>query len=327
MIVVVHTLSIVTVSMNRTEHLLQQAPAVARLHGHAEHVILDFGSKIPICRDQLPRDERIKLHRVECPNGRWWLTHSYNLAFALSSGEFILKLDADVLPSQQLINALLEKQAATNAHLMCNRLTLQDWSLPSEFFTTNGLFLCKRSSLDFLNGFNPYISGWGWDEIDFYSRFFLAGFPLARLPDLGIDLVEHGDDKREVITENKLTFFPLVNNDKAIGLSKRLMRANNEKNRLIAAASIVKNISWSSSEQYLETFNSSKLLPYLPRQILFDHREYDQVFSIVARSFLDPSPPFEAVYRLLRKLRLGPYSLLGARRLLEYYGVDFSLVS
>ena len=175
-------ISIVTVSMNRTEHLLQQARAVSMLRGHGEHVILDFGSTTPISRDQLPGDERIKLHRVESPNGRWWLTHSYNLAFALASGDYLLKLDADILLSQHFIDAIFEQQAKNNAHLMCNRLTLQDWSLPSELFTTNGLFLCKQSSLAQIRGFNPYIQGWGLDEIDLYSRFFLAGFPASRIP-------------------------------------------------------------------------------------------------------------------------------------------------
>lgn len=320
-------LSIVTVAMNRTEHLLQQARAVSRLQGHGEHVILDFGSTIPISRDQLPSDERIKLHRVESPNGRWWLTHSYNLAFALSSGEYILKLDADILPSQQFIDVLSEKQAETNAHLMCNRLTFQDWNLPSELFTTNGLFLCNRASLAVLHGFNPYIGGWGWDEIDLYSRFFLAGFSTARLPGLGVDLIEHGDDQREVLVENKKSkCWPAVNHAKAMELSRRRMRANNEKNRHIAVASLVKNIFWPSLNQYMESYDCLGLLPSLPRQILFDQFEYEQMISVVTRRLLNPTHPLEAVYRLLRKLGLGPYFLPNARRLLESSSIDFSLV-
>ena len=175
-------ISIVTVSMNRTEHLFQQARAVSELRDHSEHIILDFGSTTPISRDQLPSDERIRLHRAESPNGRWWLTHSYNLAFALAKGDYILKLDADIVPSQQFVDRLIERQAITNSHLMCNRLTIQDWNLPSELFTTNGLFFCKTTSLNEIRGFNPYIQGWGWDEIDLYSRFFLAGFPASRIP-------------------------------------------------------------------------------------------------------------------------------------------------
>ena len=65
-----NSLSIVTVAMNRTDHLLQQARAVSALRGHGEHVILDFGNTSPISRDQLPSDERIQLHRADSPNGR-----------------------------------------------------------------------------------------------------------------------------------------------------------------------------------------------------------------------------------------------------------------
>ena len=104
--------------MNRTERLLQQARAVSMLPGHGEHVILDFGPTTPIQRDQLPTDERIQLHRVESPNGRLWLTHSYNLAFALASGDYILKVDSGILPSQHFMDVLSKQQAATHTHLI-----------------------------------------------------------------------------------------------------------------------------------------------------------------------------------------------------------------
>jgi hypothetical protein len=236
--------------MNRAEHLLETAQAIARLRSHNEHVTLDFGSSIPISRDQLPGDDRVKLYRVERPNGKWWLTHAYNLAFALAERAYILKLDADILPSQDFMDKVCEQQARTNAHLLCNRLTLQDWGLPSSLFTTNGLFLCKRSSLVELGGFNPYIQGWGWDELDLYSRFFLSGFPVARLPQDGLSLIEHEDNLREPPVRRTLSrSIPLPPSKLEEVTPTRRKQAQNAKNRQIAIAYVKSGLKWPSLDE------------------------------------------------------------------------------
>lgn len=322
------TFSIVTVAMNRTEHLQESARAVAGLRGHDEHVILDFGSSIPIRRDQLPSDERIKLHRVESPNGKWWLTHSYNLAFSLAQGDYILKLDADILPSQRFFDRLCEQLDETKAHLMCNRLTRQDWHLPSELFTTNGLFLCKRSSLSRLSGFNPYIQGWGWDEIDLYSRFFLGGFPASRIPRDGLYLIEHGDELREEPPFKELYSKSPFRNRKLEDIdSWRLMRAHDDKNRCIAVASVKKNISWPTFDDYYKSYKDCLALPLLPAVSLFEDDQKRQLYPGLARQLINPPHVKEVWYRVLRKFRRGPYSQENAKALLDACGIDFSLVS
>ena len=324
-------LSIVSVSMNRTEHLVCTAAAVARLPAHSEHIIVDFGSSTPITRADLPNDDRIKLHRVEGPDegpdDKWWLTQAFNLGFSLAQSEYILKLDADVLLTPEFADALLSQLNDSNAHLLCNRLTNQDWGLPDRLFTTNGLFLCKRSSLEAIHGFNPYIRGWGWDEIDLYSRFFLAGFPIARLPHNGLELIEHGDDQREAPIRTNPWRIQAPWITKKAAEPRNRMRAHNEKNRQIATASIVKGLSWPSLADYREAYLNTGSLPTLPKVNLFDQNEYEQLLSVVARRLLNPSHPTEAVYRVLRKLGLGPYAPTTARQLLDACGVDLSLVN
>jgi hypothetical protein len=321
-------ISLVTVAMNRTEHLQQQARAVSKLRGHIEHVILDYGSKTPISRNQLPSDERIQLHRVESPNGRWWLTHSYNLAFALASGDYILKLDADILPSQHFIDLLLEQQATSNADLMCNRLTLQDWSLPAELFTSNGLFLCKRSRLAQIRGFNPYIQGWGWDEIDLYSRFFLAGFSASRIPQDGLDLIHHENDLREhpiLNTSLRLNGFSRATLDKVS--ATRRMEAQNQKNRQIASASVKKEIKWPSLEDYAKAFRDSAQLPFLSKISLFDTQERQALAACLRNQLLMPSPKENFRWRLAKKLGFGPYTPTSSQALLEACNIDLGLVA
>jgi hypothetical protein len=321
-------ISIVSVAMNRTDHLLQKARAVSMLNGHAEHVIVDFGSTTPISRDQLPSDGRIQLHRVMSPDGRWWLTHSYNLAFALASGDYILKLDADVLPTQHFMDVLSEQQAATKAHLMCNRLTLQDWSLPSELFTTNGLFLCKKTSLAQVGGFNPYIQGWGWDEIDLYSRFFLAGFPASRIPQEGLDLIEHDNDIREhpVSTNSQQRSGPSKTALVQVS-ARRRMQAQNEKNRQIALASIKKQFRWPSLEDYAKHYRDLYRLPVLPKVSLFDPQEKQELVACLRYELLKPTREENLRWRVAKKLGFGPYTSANTQALLDACNIDLALVA
>ena len=321
-------LSIVSVAMNRTEHLLKQARAVSRLRGHEEHVILDFGSTTAISRDQLPGDQRIQLHRVESPNGRWWLTHAFNLAFALASSDYILKLDADILPSQHFIDVLLRQQAATHAHLMCNRLTWQDWGLPSELFTTNGLFLCKKTSLSHVGGFNPYIQGWGWDEIDLYSRFFLAGFSASRIPKVGLEMILHEDDLREhpvSTTSLERSGLPQAILDRVT--ATRRMYAQNEKNIQIASASIKKQVRWPSLEDYSKSYQEFSRLPTLSNSSLFDVQEKQSLAVGLRYLLLKPSRKENLRWRVAKKLGFGPYTYANTLALLDVCNIDLGLVS
>jgi hypothetical protein len=321
-------ISIVTVSMNRTEHLLHQARKVSMLRGHEEHIIIDLGSTKRICRDQLPSDKRIHLHRVESPNGRWWLTHSYNLAFALATSDYILKLDADILPTQKFIDFLFKKKNETSAHLMCNRLTLQDWSLPTELFTSNGLFLCKRSSLDAINGFNPYIQGWGWDEIDLYSRFFLAGFPVCRIPDLGLDLIQHVNELREhssSIATLPLSVRLLVMSNHINSAKK--MQAQHYKNKIIAVASIIKQLKWPSLDDYARSYLEFSRLPALLNASLFDVQEKESLTSCLLHQLLSPSRIENLLWRMAKRIGFGPFATSSTQALLDACHIDLSLVA
>jgi glycosyltransferase involved in cell wall biosynthesis len=312
--------------MNRTSHLIKMAKQISNLSFHIEHIVIDFGSVVPIKRSDLPEDQRIRLHRIENPYGKWWLTHAFNVGFSLSNSDFILKLDADVLLTQRFADELLIKLSESQAHLICSRLTFQDWSLPSELFTTNGLFLCKRSSLEAIKGFNPYIRGWGWDEIDLYCRFFMAGFPIVRLSSNDVVVIEHGDDQREPpiekISKGMSSFW---SNTKCKEPTSR-MRAQNEKNRQVAIASMVKNISWPSLLEYRETYFTSGSYPILPKVNFFEQDEYSYLLLVLARMLLNPSPPMEVAYRVLHKLGTGPYTPSSAKKLIDSCGVDLSLV-
>ena len=58
-------LSVITVCMNRQHHLLATARTIAAWPHHQEHLILDWSSRVPVERAQLPPDPRIRLERVD----------------------------------------------------------------------------------------------------------------------------------------------------------------------------------------------------------------------------------------------------------------------
>ena len=94
-------LSIVTVCMNRREHLLATAPRVAAWRHHDEHLIIDWSSRIPLRRDALPDDPRLRLLRVE-GEGRWSPSRAYNFALAQARGAWLMRMDADCWPTDQI---------------------------------------------------------------------------------------------------------------------------------------------------------------------------------------------------------------------------------
>lgn len=313
--------------MNRTEHLIQSARCAAEVGHHDEHIILDYGSAVPVSRGQLPNDNRIKLFRCEVPSGEWWLTHAYNLAFALAEGEYILKLDADIMLSKNFADQALEAIRNTPSDLMCSRLTLQDWSLPADSFNTNGVFLCRRPALVDVGGFNPYIQGWGWDEIDLYSRFFLRGHSIKRLPLGGVTAISHGNDLRvdKISKPSYRAFYVKRGQLELVGVPRRL-QVQNEKNRQIAIASIIQGACWPALSKYRDAYRLTSQLPPLERRALFRGADKAALMVDLVNRLIRPSRIQRSFWRFLGAIGVGPYTSKGAQDLLAAYNISLSLV-
>jgi glycosyltransferase involved in cell wall biosynthesis len=265
------SLSIVTVAMNRSEHLSRSAKAIARSDVHDEHIIIDWGSEDPIELSGLPRDSRVVVYRVNNVS-RWWLTHAYNLGFSLASGSLILKCDADILLEPNFFDRFHGKE---NIDLHCPRATLQEWSLHADGlgFCSNGLFLISRRRLDEIRGFNPYLENWGWDEIDLYSRVFLSGGSMRRIRGEGVEEITHGDDLRVNQKGSfKINISPFI----ARVLDRNMvMRANIEKNKAIAGRCIYSGLGWPSQREYKDRFIKTATPPEIPPVTLFSEDEFE----------------------------------------------------
>lgn len=179
--------------MNRREHILATAPKVSAWPHHREHLIVDWSSGVPLRREDLPNDPRVRLLRVE-GESRWNLCRAYNFAVARVSGDWVLKLDADAWPTE-----------AFDPHLPALRLAGDSGggqagavcAFGSGPEGRKGQFLIERALFESVGGFNELLVGYGFDDKDLLGRLLQrSGQAAATLPQDWIGVITHGDAER-----------------------------------------------------------------------------------------------------------------------------------
>jgi len=219
--------SIVTVCMNRLEHLRVTAARVAAWTGHREHLIVDWSSAQPVPSEQLPADPRIRLLRVEGESS-WNLCRAYNFAVAQARSAWILKLDADTWPTAAFDPAALG--------LLMPGLPAADQSTgPHHAFGSGGQgrrgqFLMPRQLFKAVGGFHELLVGYGFDDKDLEARLALhTGLAAGSLPEAWIGVIPHSDAERAGLERSHR----LDDLEACQGLAA--MRASRLGNRLMAA--------------------------------------------------------------------------------------------
>ena len=213
------SLSVITVCMNRQQHLKVTAARVAESPHHQEHLVLDWSSSEPLRRDQLPDDSRIRLERVD-GEPRWNLCRAYNIAAKLARGDIFLKLDADCWPEH--IDQDLHLKTVSD---ICWFGSGSDGRL--------GQFLMSRSAFEAVGGFNELLVGYGFDDKDLKARLQSLGFVIELLPEASLGVIPHSIHERVSRTDvEDLRSSPLQES-----LSYAQRRATAMSNRVAAAYS------------------------------------------------------------------------------------------
>lgn len=175
-------ISLVTCCMNRNENLLKALPSWLALTDISEILIVDWSSDVPVA-DELERcgfnDPRIRILRIE-NEPRWILSYAFNAGFRAASCNNILKVDADIVISEDFFQRNVLPPNGFIAGNWRNAVEGQGY--------VNGFFYIPRQHLAAVGGFNEFITTYGWDDDDIYSRLMIEGFHRT---DVAADTVHH----------------------------------------------------------------------------------------------------------------------------------------
>ena len=151
------SISVITVCMNRLEHLRVSAARVAEWEHHFEHIVVDWSSSQPIQRSDLPSDTRVRLVRVDGVIS-WHPGQAYNFAASCANGDWLFRLDADCWV-QDLDPAALMDQMAVPA-----------WVANASQAGGLGEVLVSNEKFWGIGGYSELMRGYGFEDKDFIYR-------------------------------------------------------------------------------------------------------------------------------------------------------------
>jgi hypothetical protein len=174
-------ISIFTACMNRSENLNRVLPTWLQHKEVNEIVILDWNSDDSLI-DLIDsfNDERIVLAETKSYD-KWILTKAYNLAASLTSYKKILKVDSDVEIKKNFFRKHKLDYGYFFAGNWKNGRNLNERHL-------NGINYLFRKDFYLVNGYNEFITTYGWDDDDLYNR--LVSSNLSR-KDIDLDYLYH----------------------------------------------------------------------------------------------------------------------------------------
>lgn len=175
-------LSLISYVRDRSGHLARSLPRWCAAPEIAEIIVVDYGSAQPVDPALLAGDRRCRLIRVE--NAPYWKQgKAENLGIAEAAGPLILKLDADTYIPPDRIPALL---TLAQGQFVTGRVAASQ----------SGQALFWKADWAALGGYHEFMSGWGYDDCDFYRRLLAAGRRRFEFGAAALRTIEHEDELR-----------------------------------------------------------------------------------------------------------------------------------
>lgn len=182
--------SLVTCCKNRNENLLKSLATWLEVDGLSEIVIVDWSSDddvLQAIRAAGLMSKKVRVIRVE-NEPRWILSYAFNVGFRLARHEVIVKADADIT---------LRKDYLHRNPLQNGTFIAGSWEVAAKGQEhINGFFHIKKSDLLKISGFNEYITTYGWDDDDIYSRMTQSGLRRVCVDVDSLYHIPHDDSLR-----------------------------------------------------------------------------------------------------------------------------------
>jgi len=187
-------LSVVTPVRNRLPSLLSSLPSWQRCAQVGEIVVVDLGSAEPIRAQHFSSVDKLKIVRVanaDC----WRIGLAINIGVDCAAHDGICKLDADIELHGTALSSTLD--------------------LASAFYrgragtpVSNGQVIFHRSHWRSVGGYNEWLSGYGYDDSDFYTRLRRQGLAERDIEAGWLTEHRHGNEIRAA-TDLRTEFFTI----------------------------------------------------------------------------------------------------------------------
>lgn len=215
------TVSLITTCKGRLHHLKQTINQFLKQQ-ILEIIVIDYG-----CPNNTYKwCESLNNNIIKCAvtasiNDEFNISRARNIGARVASGNILFFVDADnILPDQFVANGLTiisERQL--------------DLCCPGIDNLVSGTCFVKSHVWYTMNGYDENMTGWGYDDIDFYNRVEMAGFSYGIWNNNGLKIIQHPDhestqyytikDKRESAAINEKILFNRTRtiNDNGFGIS------------------------------------------------------------------------------------------------------------
>ena len=183
--------SIVTANRNRLEHLQQAILSWLGCDRIAEIIVVDYGSAREIGAADFPTSSKLTIATVRGTD-QWRLGHAINIGVDLAGSENIVKLDSD-----QVIRdaSWLDTIDLTNRFYRGNY---------QQGKVSNGEAVFRKGDWARVGGYNEWISGYGYEDSDFYGRLRRANVAQAEIEARFLTEIPHSDAVRAASDTRRL---------------------------------------------------------------------------------------------------------------------------
>ena len=192
--ITLNDVSIITMSKGRLHHLTKTIDSFLTQNTH-EVIVVDYGcpdNTYEWCVSQ--NNPRLKSIRASSIKEYFNISKARNIGARLAIGNVLLFADVDNLMPLHFTQNCIDFMANEDVDLCC----------PAYFdFCMSGTCLVKASVWNIVRGYDESLSGWGYDDIDFYDRVKFAGFTRGLFMNHGLTSISHSDEESTKYYENK----------------------------------------------------------------------------------------------------------------------------
>jgi hypothetical protein len=175
--------TLVTACKNREGHLTENLYYWVKIPKISEIIIVDWSNHRPLF-DLEKIDRRIKVLRVE-NEPKWILSYAYNFGISHASNSYILKIDADCRPDNEITEFIPGTRHFFAGFWKTGQLV--------DKASINGQCIFTKKQFDDVNGYSELIRTYGRDDEDLYDRFILHKNNRIDIPPEYFNFIKHDD--------------------------------------------------------------------------------------------------------------------------------------